>query len=117
VTIYDLGALWRAWTGLPMVFAVWVARRDFADDRPVALRLVRNSLACALIDALDQLPAVAADAVPLGGGLDERVLLSYFRTLDYSFGERQQAGLRAFAALAASRDEIQRTLTTAGVSP
>jgi chorismate dehydratase len=125
VTVYDLGTLWRSWTGLPMVFAVWVARRDFAADCPAALRSIQNSLARALIDALDQLPAVAADAVPLSGGLDERVLLSYFRTLDYSFGERQQAGLRAFAALAASRGipegrppgQTQRALTSAGAMP
>jgi len=25
---YDLGAEWKHWTGLPFVFAVWVARRD-----------------------------------------------------------------------------------------
>jgi chorismate dehydratase len=29
---YDLGEAWRAWTGLPFVFAVWVARRDVAVD-------------------------------------------------------------------------------------
>ena len=28
--VHDLGAAWRDWTGLPMVFAVWAARRDFA---------------------------------------------------------------------------------------
>ena len=26
--VYDLGAEWKRWTGLPFVFAVWVARRD-----------------------------------------------------------------------------------------
>ncbi len=111
-TVHDLGTLWRSWTGLPMVFAVWAARKDFAAGHPAALRSVQDSLTCALIDALDQLSAVAADAVPLSGGLSERVLLSYFRTLDYSFGERQQAGLRAFAALAAIRIPI-----LAGVIP
>jgi len=26
--VYDLGAEWKAWTGLPFVFAVWIARRE-----------------------------------------------------------------------------------------
>ena len=29
-TCHDLGALWQEWTGLPMVYAVWAAREDFA---------------------------------------------------------------------------------------
>src|SRR4051794_1243612 len=29
LTVTDLGQAWREWTGLPMVFAVWAARRDF----------------------------------------------------------------------------------------
>ena len=32
--VHDLGAAWRDWTGLPMVFAVWAARRDYAEAQP-----------------------------------------------------------------------------------
>ena len=32
--VHDMGAAWRDWTGLPMVFAVWAARRDFATNHP-----------------------------------------------------------------------------------
>ncbi|EYT80224.1 ABC transporter substrate-binding protein, partial [Streptomyces sp. Tu 6176] len=28
LTVHDTGAMWRSWTGLPMVFAVWAVRRD-----------------------------------------------------------------------------------------
>src|SRR5688572_1150178 len=31
--VYDLGAEWKRWTGLPFVFAVWVAQRTTAVDR------------------------------------------------------------------------------------
>jgi chorismate dehydratase len=34
LTVTDLGQAWREWTGLPMVFAVWAARRDFARANP-----------------------------------------------------------------------------------
>lgn len=44
--VYDLGAEWKAWTGLPFVFAVWVAQRT----TPVADALKVHA---ALIDSRD----------------------------------------------------------------
>src|SRR5258706_12869909 len=32
--VTDLGAAWRDWAGLPMGFAVWAGRRDFAPAHP-----------------------------------------------------------------------------------
>ncbi len=29
--VHDLGALWKEWTGLPFVFAVWAARKDYLE--------------------------------------------------------------------------------------
>ena len=29
---YDLGSIWKEWTGLPFVFAVWVAKKDIHSD-------------------------------------------------------------------------------------
>ena len=29
---YDLGTMWKEWTGLPFVFAVWVSRTDLPDS-------------------------------------------------------------------------------------
>src|SRR4051812_13223973 len=34
LAVTDLGQAWREWTGLPMVFAVWAVRRDFAAAHP-----------------------------------------------------------------------------------
>jgi chorismate dehydratase len=41
---YDLGAAWKAWTGLPFVFAVWVAQRSSPVERSLALhaQLIRS---------------------------------------------------------------------------
>src|SRR5690606_29028272 len=41
-TVIDLGQAWREWTGLPMVFAVWAARRDFAEAHPGAVKEVHE---------------------------------------------------------------------------
>jgi chorismate dehydratase len=35
--VIDLGQAWRDWTGLPMVFAVWAVRKDFAAAAPGAV--------------------------------------------------------------------------------
>ena len=40
--VNDLGAAWKEWTGLPFVFAVWVARRD-ADRAGALQRSTRRS--------------------------------------------------------------------------
>lgn len=37
---YDLGAEWKKFTGMRMVYAVWAVRREFAKARPQALRRV-----------------------------------------------------------------------------
>src|SRR5690606_17576389 len=34
LVVTDLGQGWGDWTGLPMVFAVWAARRPFVADHP-----------------------------------------------------------------------------------
>lgn len=31
--IYDLGAVWKEWTGLPFVFAVWIGRSTLSTER------------------------------------------------------------------------------------
>lgn len=56
---YDLGAEWKAWTGLPFVFAVWVAQRTV----PVAEALgVHASLIASRDWGLAHLPELAAQA-------------------------------------------------------
>jgi chorismate dehydratase len=60
--VYDLGAEWKKWTGLPFVFAVWVAQRT----TPVAQALKRARLADCVarlgLKHLDELAAQAARA-------------------------------------------------------
>ncbi|MET0340553.1 MAG: menaquinone biosynthesis protein [Polyangiales bacterium] len=35
--VLDLGEAWRAWTGLPFVFAAWIAQHDVLDDALCAI--------------------------------------------------------------------------------
>jgi chorismate dehydratase len=98
--IYDLGAEWKSWTGLPFVFAVWVAQRT----TPVAEALkVQASLIASRdwgLAHLDELSAQAARStgVPLEecrryfDGLDWRLTLPDLEGLTEFFRRLELAG-------------------------
>jgi chorismate dehydratase len=101
LVVIDLGEAWRDWTGLPMVFAVWAVRRDFAAAHPGLVKDVHDAFLASRALCLDELDAVAAVAArwePFSAA----TLAAYFRALDFSLGPRQVAGLREFAARAAA---------------
>jgi chorismate dehydratase len=98
--VTDLGEAWRDWTGLPMVFAVWAVRRDFAAAHPGVVKEVHAAFLASrelCLDELDAAAAVASRWEPFSA----ETLAEYFRSLDFSLGERQLAGLREFARRAA----------------
>jgi chorismate dehydratase len=105
LTVTDLGQEWRDWTGLPMVFAVWAVRRDFAADHPGLVKDVHEAFLRSRDLCLSELDEVAASAARWEP-FDAATLASYFRTLDFSLADRQVAGLREFAARAAADGEV-----------
>ncbi|MGP0063624.1 MAG: menaquinone biosynthetic enzyme MqnA/MqnD family protein [Isosphaeraceae bacterium] len=93
--VVDLAEAWKAMTGLPFVFALWVARGGVdLGDLPEALA---RSRAAGL--------AHAADLAGIHGprlGLDFTTCYDYLtRVLSYDLGESEIAGLRRFAGLVA----------------
>ena len=89
---YDLGEVWKAWTGLPFVFAVWVAQRT----APVAQALgVHASLITSRNWGLEHLDVLAAQASQ-ATGVSERVCHEYLSGLDYGLSYEHLAGLTEF---------------------
>jgi len=88
----DLGAEWRAWTGLPFVFAVWAARREVPAE-PV--RAIHESLLESRAWGLGHLDELAADAAHRTG-VAEPVCHAYLSDLDYALSYRHLAGLTDF---------------------
>ncbi|MFN5597839.1 menaquinone biosynthesis protein [Gemmatimonas sp.] len=90
--IEDLGAAWKAWTGLPFVFAVWVAQRR----TPVHASLAAHASLIASRDwglqHLDQLSVQAA----LASGVPRETCREYFAGLDYRLSYPHLAGLTEF---------------------
>ncbi len=100
LTVHDLGAAWREWTGLPMVFAVWAARRDYAQAHPGLVKEVQRAFRASLEESLARVEEVAARAARWEV-FDPGTLARYFRALDFDLGPRQLAGVAEFARRAA----------------
>ncbi len=103
--VTDLAEAWREWTGLPMVFAVWAVRKDFAAAQPGMVKDVHEAFQRSRDLCLEELDTVAESAARWEP-FDAETLATYFRLLDFSLGERQIAGLREFARRAALRGEV-----------
>lgn len=89
---YDLGAEWKRWTGLPFVFAVWVAQRSAPVEQALKVH-------AGLIESrnwgLQHLETLAAQAA-LATGVHKTVCLEYLSGLDYGLSYQHLAGLTEF---------------------
>ena len=103
-TVHDLGEAWKEWTGLPMVFAVWAARRDFAERHPGVVKDVHEAFTSSLALSLDNVAEVA-QAAARWESLEAETLVTYFTTLDFRLGPRQIEGLNEFARRTAPRGD------------
>jgi chorismate dehydratase len=107
--VYDLGQVWREWTGLPMVFAVWAARRGYAEANPGLVKDVHSAFVRSRDEALVHVEEVAAQAARWET-FDPATLAQYFRTLDFSLGTRQVEGLIEFSRRCAELGVIPTTV-------
>ncbi len=100
--VVDLGAAWHELTGLPAVFALWALWRDWAEQQPDAVRILREDLdrgrAWGLHpDNRDALVERAAEDT----GLPRDDLDAYFTKQDYRLSDDHvRSVLRYFALLA-----------------
>jgi chorismate dehydratase len=89
---YDLGAEWKNWTGLPFVFAVWVAQRTTPVQESLAVHAKLIQSRDWGIRHLDTLAAQAAVAT----GVNKQECLEYLSGLDYGLSYEHLAGLTEF---------------------
>ena len=100
--VIDLGEAWKAWTGLPFVFAVWAARRE-VDRR--AVRDVHRALLASRKWGLLHLDDLAAEAAA-ATGVDQAGCREYLAGLDYGLSYRHLAGLADFLRRLAARGVV-----------
>jgi chorismate dehydratase len=98
---YDLGEMWKAWTGAPFVFSLWAVRRVFATENPREVRtfcdLLKQNLERNLRDP-EVLLRNALGVTPV----EKRSarMLGYFENLRYGLDREMIEGLSRFYALA-----------------
>lgn len=90
--VYDLGAEWKQWTGLPFVFAVWVAQRSTSVDRALAVHATLIASRAWGLQHLDRLAERAAES----SGVDTGACREYLSGLDYGLSYPHLAGLTDF---------------------
>lgn len=90
--MYDLGKLWYEHTGLPFVFALWIARKELPLED--LKRFIRD-LDCAKDIALKNLKEIARYST-LKEFMSEQEILSYWRLIDYDLNDKHREGLRLF---------------------
>ncbi|MCS6928351.1 MAG: menaquinone biosynthesis protein [Saprospiraceae bacterium] len=84
--VYDLGQVWKDWTGLPFVFAAWISTRPLADN---FVRQFNEALA----DGIAQIPKLVK-ILPTFPDFD---LETYFqKNISYPLDESKWAGLQRF---------------------
>lgn len=97
VEVWDLGQKWSDWTGLPFVFAMWVARPE------VEAGELTEILAAARDCGVDHVSEIAAIEAPKLG-IDVELAIEYLReNLHFKLAENELRGLRRFAHLCATR--------------
>jgi chorismate dehydratase len=94
---YDLGTEWTEWTGLPMVYAVWAVRREFAEAQPDAVRDVISQLDGSLGYCREHLDDIADYAARWEPFAPEH-FRSYFDALQFRFEPRYREGLLRYLA-------------------
>lgn len=98
--VWDLGEVWYRWTGLPFVFAMWIARPE------VDAAAVAGTLAAARDVGVQQLDQIAAREAAIMQ-IPEPLAVRYLRdNLHFVLGPREQEGLRRFHELCVAHEII-----------
>ncbi|MFL5634295.1 MAG: menaquinone biosynthetic enzyme MqnA/MqnD family protein [Gemmatimonadaceae bacterium] len=106
--VYDLGEMWKQWTGQPFVFAVWVAQRS--TDVKEAL-IAHASLIASRDWGLANL-ATLAEQARKATGVSLDICVEYLSGLDYGLSYPHLAGLTEFYRRLVERGRIPNgTLT------
>ncbi len=103
-TVYDLGQLWRQFTGLPFVYALWIGRTEAIKqkNRLIAdLHRALTDIVAALPEQLADLTAVALRENVSKTDISAPQLLSYWQqAISYDLSRQALAGLNLFYNLA-----------------
>lgn len=99
--VYDLGEVWYKHTGLPFVFALWIARKDCSIKKAELFERFVHDLNMAKESAMNNLNEIAQEWKLLllshhSLVISEEELVSYWKGISYDFGDEHRKGLEMF---------------------
>jgi predicted solute-binding protein len=95
----DLGGEWVNMTGLPMVFAVWSARKELIQDR------YTEAFQASLRYGLTHMDDIVREQSPIRGVSPELTRAYLTRHIVFELGEKDYEGMRRYQQLALSLDK------------
>lgn len=93
--IADLGNEWKKLTGKKMVYALWVAREEFAAEHPEKVRYVLNKLLQSKDYAYKNIGEIA-DFISMNKKIDRIFMHEYLHTLNYDFDDESMESLKLY---------------------
>jgi chorismate dehydratase len=107
----DLGAWWKARTGLPMVFGVWAARTAWASFHQSEFEQISETLTASVKLGLGKaFPDVIAEAQRRTGLSVARLQRYYRDELDFGFGEAHIQTIRKYESFCRGHAILPRPL-------
>lgn len=91
--IYDLAQLWHQKTGLPFVFALWIAKKDTMAEKKPLFDKFRVDLDASKLRAVKGLKKIAEAS---DTALSSKELISYWKKISYDFSDDHKKGLLLF---------------------
>ena len=89
--VYDLGEVWRKWTGLPLVFSRWMVRKEVEEADKA---LLKDALYVGLEDGVNEMYQVARPREDLL--MLPRDIVRYIQAFRYYFGLSEQKAIDRF---------------------
>ena len=96
VIIHDLGELWRTYTGLPFVYALWLVQRESIQQKKVALDRFAHTLHLVHRE-MDARAEEVSEAATERSWIEPQQLVAYWtHAIQYGMSEQHTAGLSCF---------------------
>ena len=105
--VYDLGALWLEFTGLPFVFALWLVTREAVLRNSDDVGLLADRLVAAKDVAYDAYEAIAEQCREKEW-MGRKALIEYWRGISYDLSPRHVQGVATFYRYAAELQLLQQ---------
>ncbi|HHI30901.1 hypothetical protein B6V01_003295 [Methanosarcinales archaeon ex4572_44] len=93
--VADLGREWHNLTGAKMVYAVWVVRREFAEEEPDRVRYIHSKLLESKEYGYRHREEIAK-VISEKKGFDEEMMKDYLHTLNYELDEKSIESLNTY---------------------